>query len=168
MSARGETILVLEEGARRWSVICALLDATPGVTAFHVATTAHAADMLDAVRFDLAIIDVGLAQERAFHFIQGIRRRLYGGDHAMPIVALAPVAHERVITRARDAGVNALIAKPLTAAGVALQLTRVREDRRAFIESAGYVGPDRRHADDPNYAGRERRSIDTRDEVLIG
>ena len=79
----------------------------------------------------------------------------------IPVIMITGHSTMRRVAEARDAGVNELLAKPLTARGVLERLNRIVEHPRPFIRTADYFGPDRRRRADPKFAGPWRRSTDT-------
>jgi DNA-binding response OmpR family regulator len=61
------------------------------------------------------------------------------------------------VEAARDAGATEFCAKPVTATELLRKVGAVINHPRPFVRSDGYVGPDRRRRDDPDYEGPERR-----------
>ena len=66
----------------------------------------------------------------------------------------------RRIAEARDAGVNEILAKPVTVRGVLSRISEVIENPRPFVRTPDYFGPERRRRADPNYTGKMRRAAD--------
>lgn len=64
------------------------------------------------------------------------------------------------IADARNAGVTGLLLKPFSAGDLIKHIHYALEDRRDFIETQGYTGPDRRTRPLPDYAGPMRRATD--------
>jgi two-component system chemotaxis response regulator CheY len=64
------------------------------------------------------------------------------------------------VNEARDAGVTEFLTKPLTARGVVERLHQAIDNKRPFIRSSSYFGPDRRRRTDANYDGPWRRDTD--------
>lgn len=91
--------------------------------------------------------------------------RAIRGDERSPHRAAAIImlsAHTQVsqVTKARDAGITEYLAKPVTAKTLYARICSVIERPRSFIESRGYVGPDRRRKHDPFLVGQARRDLD--------
>jgi two-component system chemotaxis response regulator CheY len=64
------------------------------------------------------------------------------------------------INDARNAGVTGLLLKPFSAAEMIKHLHYAVDDRRDFIETPVYTGPDRRTKPLPDYGGPMRRAAD--------
>lgn len=79
----------------------------------------------------------------------------------VPIIMTAGSGHLSRVIKARDTGVSDYVVKPFSAQTLASRLERVIEDKRQFVLSKTYTGPDRRRRQDPNYDGEERRSTIT-------
>jgi hypothetical protein len=65
------------------------------------------------------------------------------------------------VNEARDAGVTEFLAKPLTARGVVERLHQAIDNKRPFIRSLSYFGPDRRRRADALFQGPWRRESDS-------
>ncbi|MFN9711577.1 MAG: response regulator, partial [Alphaproteobacteria bacterium] len=77
-----------------------------------------------------------------------------------PVVMITGHSTYLRVSEARDAGVTEFLAKPLTARGVVERLLQAIENKRPFIRSKSYFGPDRRRRTDPNFPGPWRRETD--------
>lgn len=67
------------------------------------------------------------------------------------------------IADARSAGVTGLLLKPFSAGDLIKHIHYALDDRREFIETPQYTGPDRRTKPLPDYAGPMRRAADKQD-----
>lgn len=79
-----------------------------------------------------------------------------GMQEAAIIMTTAHTAPAQVHA-ARDAGVNAFLAKPISIEALDRRLAAAVANRRPFVRTAGFVGPDRRRSDPAGYAGPRRR-----------
>lgn len=61
------------------------------------------------------------------------------------------------VRAARDAGVNAFLARPVSIEALDRRITAAVAGRRPFVRAADYAGPDRRRTDAADYAGPRRR-----------
>ncbi|MEL0110382.1 MAG: hypothetical protein VW835_01505 [Rickettsiales bacterium] len=62
------------------------------------------------------------------------------------------------VSAARDAGVNALVVKPVSASDLRDHILDALDKlHHPFVECDAYTGPDRRHESTTAYRGRERR-----------
>jgi len=90
-----------------------------------------------------------------------IRRDATSPNQKAPVILLAnhETATKRV-TPARDLGANGFLLKPFTADDLRTQIAAAVEDRREFIVSQQFVGPNRREQTVPGYDGPRRRAAD--------
>lgn len=80
----------------------------------------------------------GLALTRA------IRRNAENENRTIPILLMASDTREHTVKTARDAGVNMVVAKPMSPAALYDRLTWIAFTPRKFIDTENYFGPDRR------------------------
>lgn len=62
-----------------------------------------------------------------------------------------------MIERARDMGVNEVIAKPVSIGNIESRIIAVLEQPRPFVAETQYFGPDRRRRKDGPTDGKDRR-----------
>lgn len=79
----------------------------------------------------------------------------------LPVIMLTGAANAAMVARARDAGVNELLAKPISTRALWTRLHAIIERPRAFVRARAYVGPDRRRRQRPDFDGPERRDTAT-------
>jgi DNA-binding NtrC family response regulator len=77
-----------------------------------------------------------------------------------PIIMMTGHAEMSCVAAAIDAGVNTFLAKPISARSLADHVAAALNDRRPFIRTATFFGPDRRRRQIPNYPGPHRRTED--------
>ena len=116
----------------------------------------HAYECIDRIDFDMLFVEVEHARDPRFTLIHHVRQDRKRNYRA-PIIVVSADPQRDVIQSARDAGAHGLLARPFSRASVQLQVTRGLVDRRAFIESPKFIGPDRRRWKDPTFRGPDRR-----------
>ena len=116
----------------------------------------HAHECIQRIDFDMLFVEVADARDPRFALVNRVRKNR-SADYRMPIIVVSADAQRLVIQAARDAGANGFLARPFSRASVQLQVTRGLVDRRAFIDSPKFVGPDRRRWNDPSFCGPDRR-----------
>lgn len=118
---------------------------------------------LAAQSFDLVIIDPASFGAEGYEIIPWLRRSVPPPRaHVAVIVVTGHTAHLRV-GQLRDSGASFIVSKPLSAAVLLERLLWLSRENRAFVEAAGYVGPDRRWHDVPLKAGMEGRRAKDRE-----
>jgi len=109
---------------------------------------------------DLALIDYAMTPMDGITFTRHLRNARDSPAPYLPIIMMTGYTERDKVTAARDAGVNELVAKPISALSVFNRLMAVIERPRPFIRSPNFVGPERRRRQLP-YQGPERRGAAT-------
>jgi len=92
---------------------------------------------------DLCIVEAVLPDMESPELIGWIRRQ----EKAMrfiPVIVLTGYTQLRMVEAARDGGANNIVKKPVSPQGLFDRITWVARVSRPFIETADFVGPDRR------------------------
>ncbi len=93
---------------------------------------------------DLIVIEAGLPDDSAFAFMSWLRHEAPEPSCFTPVVmVLGHTTHSGVI-RARDAGTNFVVAKPISAGTLLSRVVWIARERRAFLKGDSFAGPDRR------------------------
>jgi DNA-binding response OmpR family regulator len=93
---------------------------------------------------DLLIMAGELQDNGTDHILHWLRREAPDPACFTPVVVvLRHTARSRVM-RMRDAGVNYVIAKPISAGTLLSRVIWIARERRAFMKGESYTGPDRR------------------------
>lgn len=86
-----------------------------------------------------------------------VRDRHSFPDPFLPmIIVMANVTKERVL-QARDAGIDEFLAFPFSATALYQRIESIVFDRRGFVATQSYFGPDRRRGAMATYLGANRR-----------
>ena len=95
-------------------------------------------------RFDVIIVDGEMPDEDGISIARHLRSNADQPNFTSPIIMVsAHTPRERVI-RARDAGANIVIRKPIAPSVLLSRIQWLGQRPREFIVSGGYCGPDRR------------------------
>jgi len=109
---------------------------------------------------DFILSDLSMAPMDGIEFT----RRVRAGPETIrltPIIMVTGHTERRRIEKARDAGVNEILAKPITVAGIYHRIEEIIVRPRAYVRSLSYFGPDRRRRADPHFTGPFRRQSDS-------
>lgn len=119
---------------------------------------ARACDAFQAATPEIVLLSDRLSPVKSFEIVKRLRDFDDSPDPYVPIILAGPQLDNARIRRARDAGVNEMIKKPVTATDLYRAIDAVVNRPRPFIRVASYFGPCRRRADAPYaYAGCDRR-----------
>jgi CheY-like chemotaxis protein len=106
---------------------------------------------------DIVVTDYGMEPEDGVELLLKIRDRNLSPNPYLPVVMVTAYTERSRIRKARDAGVNAVLHKPVSPQQLWNSVAEAMNDPRPFIETRNYFGPDRR-AVRAAYDGPERRA----------
>lgn len=114
-------------------------------------------DLLLRRHFDLVISDFELDGMNGLELIHKLRRHPDSNNPYVPVIMMTAHADRPTVFKARDAGVNAFVAKPVSHKALADKIKTVILEDRKFVRSQRYVGPDRRRRDVDRSSDERRR-----------
>lgn len=109
---------------------------------------------------DCVIMDWEMDSDKPMNLVRDIRRGMDGINLETPLVMCTAHAQVERIFAARDAGIDEILAKPISPEHLLNKMLAARFQRRPFIESSSYRGPCRRRKDLP-ITFEDRRGSET-------
>ena len=106
---------------------------------------------------DMVITEYAMAPVDGLELARLLRRSQTSPNRHVPSVMATAYSEVHNFTRARDAGVNEFVIKPLSARSLMTRIEQVVENPRPFVDIPAYFGPDRRRRRKAGFAGPERR-----------
>lgn len=94
--------------------------------------------------FDLILVEAALAKGQGFDFIRWLRREGPEFNRTTSVLVVTSGTRIDQVAKARDAGANFVLAKPVTPPVLLQRIIWLGRDRRLFVEAESYCGPDRR------------------------
>ncbi|MDV6331539.1 response regulator [Asticcacaulis sp. 201] len=156
-------VLVVDDNHYMRVIVCTMLRAM-GITLIREASDgAEALEIVRDWRPDVIILDLVMETIDGIEFTRLIRRGTDSSHPYVPIIMMTGHTDRRRVLEARDAGVNEIVAKPLTARALIDRLKSVINNERGWVKCSTYVGPDRRRRTLPDYKGPFRRTADKAD-----
>lgn len=152
----GLSFLIVDDNRHMRNLVKSILHA------FGVKRVSEAEDGADALRelrttpSDVVITDWVMEPVNGIELVRLLRTGDDSPNPLIPIIMLTGHTEYWRIIEARDAGVNELLAKPISAAALHSRLRSLLEHPRPFIRTTRYIGPDRRRRD-KEFVGDERR-----------
>ena len=99
---------------------------------------------------DICFVEGALEDMSTAEFIGWIRRQTSQALRFMPVIVLTGYTQLRLIAAARDGGAHIVVRKPISPQTLFDRINWVARVSRPFLETPGYIGPDRRfHSIDP-------------------
>jgi DNA-binding response OmpR family regulator len=123
-------------------------------------TVPESFEKLSAERYDLVIADAEMPDEDAFDLTRLVRENPDGPNFTTPIIIASGYTPVAKVLRARNAGANLVILKPVVPGVLLSRIRWLARGERAFVQSAGYCGPDRRLRNLPIPTGLPERRAD--------
>lgn len=151
----GLSVLFLEQHAAMRSLMRGVLREL-GIRIIQAASTPEEAfSLFCRGDYDLVLTDWAPTLD-GMAFLKGIRTDPDSRNPYAPVIVVT--AHTEIgrIYTARDLGMTAFLAKPISARLLYSRIRAVIENQRSFIKSEKFFGPDRRYKR-AAYGGQERR-----------
>jgi two-component system, chemotaxis family, chemotaxis protein CheY len=162
----GLTVLVADDNRHMRLLLKSML------RAYGLKTVLEAADGRDTMRLaqdtfvDLILMDWAMRPIDGIQVAQAIRSGPNVANPYCTIIMVSGHAGASRVLRARDAGVNSFLVKPVSAVALRAHLKLAFSDMRPFVRAPGYRGPDRRAGRHRPYGGPLRRREDERLKLL--
>src|SRR5205085_2038264 len=151
------SFLIIDDNRHMLSIVRVLLQAY-GVKHVHECDDARLAlERFRATSPDIVIVDYQMSPVNGIDFVRMVRRSEESPNPYVPIILLTAHSKRRSVMEARDAGVNEVLIKPVTAKDLYARIHAIIYNPRPFINVATYFGPCRRRKQDVDYRGPERR-----------
>lgn len=137
-------VLVVDDNAHMRAIVVAILR---GIGIGVVKEASDGADALEAMRNsipDLVICDLNMSPVDGLDFAHMVRTAPDSPYPFVPIILMTGHTERSKVAAARDAGVNEVLAKPISARGLLDRIVAVIDRPRPFVRTASYAGPCRR------------------------
>lgn len=155
-SFRKLNVLVVDDNANMRRLVRTVLQSFGCGEAPEADGVEDALHIIAAQEIDVVVADLLMQPLDGFDLIRALRDPRSPNPY-IPVVMMTGCASLHAITEARDAGVNELLAKPISAEHLYQRLRAVIERPRPFVRAKAYFGPDRRRRSPDGYGGPERR-----------
>lgn len=93
---------------------------------------------------DLLISETEFPDGDFCELVHAIRHHEIGTNPFLPVIALTSNPTPEMVKRVIECGADALLAKPLSAAQVMERISILIRERKPFVVTSDYIGPDRR------------------------
>ena len=151
-------VLVVDDNAHMRKLVVTILQAFGVIQIFEAESGDRAWNILRESNPDVIMLDWVMEGMSGLDLIQMIRTNPQTPNPFVPVIMLTGHTSLDHVARARDAGVNEFIAKPVSVKTVMSRLVAVIEHPRPYVRTQGYFGPCRRRRGADEYRGPERRS----------
>jgi two-component system chemotaxis response regulator CheY len=152
-------ILVVDDNQHMRKLVVTILQAFGAIQIYEAADGQQAWSILRDANPDVIFLDWVMEGMNGLEFTKTVRTSGSSPNPFVPIVMLTGHTSVEHVRKARDAGVNEFLAKPVSVKALLTRLTAVIERPRPFVRTKAYFGPCRRRRGHDEYRGPERRSM---------
>jgi|GEM_PF-760091 len=124
---------------------------------------------LSEFKADIILSEINLTPMDGLEMVAALRSNTSDDFNAFtPVILITAHTEYETIIKARDTGINEILAKPVSQEALLKRIMAVVRNPREFIKVKDYVGPDRRRKSDQMGALNARRSSDQQEPTLSG
>lgn len=105
---------------------------------------------------DIVIVDWLMQPMNGLEFLDKLRNDFDSPNPYAPTIMLTAFTEIERVKASRDKGITEFLAKPFTPQKLYQRIVSVIEDRRNYVRSDDYFGPDRRRVN-RSFVGKDRR-----------
>lgn len=167
----GVTPLIVDDNKSMRALLFVIMRRLGASRVLQAACAKEAMSMIRLEQPDFMIIDYLLDDMDGISLVHSIRNSDESPNPFLPIMMITGFAEPGVVFRARDAGVNEFVAKPVSVESIASRLTLMIDKARPFVRSKQFFGPDRRRRksappDSPTRRAGDAQEAERQDEPL--
>jgi CheY-like chemotaxis protein len=124
----------------------------------HCLSAAEAMEAIKSTEVDLVVSNDSLPDMTGFDFVHWLRRSQIEPNAFTSTIIVSGHTKRSHINVARDCGANFVITKPISTQVMLERVMWVAKEKRPFLDTGEYLGPDRRFHDlgPPREGGRRR------------
>lgn len=138
------TVLLVDDNPQALDILSSIAQSFGVREQIRCASALEASEVVKNRAVDLIILDCAMPQMDGHDFVQWLRRETPEPVCLTPVIMLTGHAAPSKVHRSRDCGASFVVAKPLTPAVLLQRILWLASDKRDFVKSETYVGPDRR------------------------
>ena len=120
---------------------------------FRCSTGEEAKDLVKESELHMIMVNANLRESPAFDFIDWLRRSNLQPNSFTPVILITGHTQRSQVEKARDCGANIVLAKPVSPQSMLERIIWISREKRPFVNSGSYIGPDRRFHDTGPPAG---------------
>ena len=149
-------VLIVDDNAFMRRILMHILQGLHVRKIVQAADGADAFDKLQNFEPDIILVDWEMTSVDGLEFIKMIRNDDRKQDRFIPIILVTAHSQEYRVMQARDAGINEMLIKPVSAELLYKRIQAVVERPRPFVDAPDFFGPDRRRRQ-VKFLGIDRR-----------
>jgi len=143
------TVLIVEDVEHFRDLLKAILTTLDIKNIIEAKNGDEAIELIEEHQVDVAFMDWKMSGLNGIDCVKKIRSEMSLSDRFVPIIMITGYQSEELMEDARNAGVNEVLLKPISARSLLSCFIRVMERQNIFVESDNFFGPDRRRINLP-------------------
>jgi len=157
MDLRRAKVLLVDDNPHSLDLMAQVLRGFRVGGAFSCRSAEEARETIATQTFDLLIIDSEMPGDDGISLTREVRSQPKSPNFTAPIVLVSAYTPFEKVVRARDAGANLVVKKPIAPAILLNRIEWLARETRDFVTADGYCGPDRRYKNMPLAKGQPER-----------
>lgn len=150
-------VLVVDDNVHMRKLVVTILQAFGVIQIFEAESGDRAWAILREANPDVVVLDWVMEGMSGIELMRMIRTNPQSPNPFVPVIMLTGHTSIEHVNKARDAGINEFIAKPVSVKTMMQRLAAVIEHPRPYVRTSVYFGPCRRRRSTDDYRGPERR-----------
>ena len=150
-------VLVVDDNVHMRKLVVTILQAFGVIQIFEAESGDRAWAILREANPDVVVLDWVMEGMSGLDLMRMIRTNPQSPNPFVPVIMLTGHTSIEHVNKARDAGINEFIAKPVSVKTMMQRLAAVIEQPRPYVRTSVYFGPCRRRRSTDDYRGPERR-----------
>ena len=152
------SVLVVEDVDHFRELITTILKTLEIENVFEARDGLEAMEVIKGSPLDFIFMDWKMSGMDGIECVRMIRKGHGLSGPYVPVIMITGHAEDEFLRQAKDAGVNEVLIKPISARSLLSCFIRVLERKNVFVNSEAYFGPDRRNVNLPQEQQEERRT----------
>jgi CheY-like chemotaxis protein len=150
------SVLLLDSTSMGLSILHQMVKGFGAHTIYRCTDVTNAKSIARAQPLHLLIVDALSPSDGGYEFVQWMRREAPEPNSFSPIILIEGHTRGSDVAKARDAGANFMLKRPLSPLQLMERIIWIGGEERSFVVGASYAGPDRRfqNAGPPVTGGR--------------
>ena len=161
-------VLVVDDNPHMRTIVVAILRGAGFSNIKEANDGASALEEMRAGAADIVITDLNMSPIDGIEFTQMMRTAPDSSSPHVPIIMMTGHTERSKVMAARDAGINELVAKPISAKTLLERIAAVIDRPRSFVKTKTYTGPCRRRGRANDFIGPWRRNTDDKAQNFVG
>lgn len=138
------SVLLIDDNPQALDILSSIVQGFGVREQVRCGSAIEATEIVKRRMVDLILVDCAMPLMDGHDFVRWLRRETPAPTCLTPVIMLTGHAAPSRVHKSRDCGASFVVTKPLTPGVLLQRILWLATDRREFVKSENYVGPDRR------------------------